>query len=144
MLSKYSVAFYTISILLGLLFTKHRTIFLNKHFWYASLIGFIIFLPNLIWQWQNHFPVIVHMNELQQTQLQYINPSGFLIDQLLFMLPCCFCLAYRIIQYSFIKTISFHWIGLCVCNYFVIDWSWKKLLFCRCLSTIVCIWCNSA
>jgi len=90
MLSKYSVAFYTVSILLALLFTKHRTVFLSKHFWYASLIGFIIFLPNLIWQWQNHFPVIVHMNELQQTQLQYINPVGFLTDQLLLFLPCFF------------------------------------------------------
>lgn len=90
MLSKYSVAFYTVSILLGLLFTKYRAVFLNKHFWYASIIGFIIFLPNLIWQWQNHFPVIVHMNELQQTQLQYINPSGFLIDQLLLFFPCFF------------------------------------------------------
>ena len=37
MLSKYSVAFYTVSIVLALLFTKHRTVFLNKHFWYASL-----------------------------------------------------------------------------------------------------------
>ncbi|HEX5155304.1 MAG TPA: glycosyltransferase family 39 protein [Parafilimonas sp.] len=90
MLSKYSVAFYTVSILPGLLFTKYRTVFLNKHFWYASLIGFIIFLPNLIWQWQNDFPVIVHMNELQQTQLQYINPSGFLMDQLLYIFPCVF------------------------------------------------------
>ncbi len=43
MMSKYSVAFYTVSILLGLLFTKHRTIFLNKHFWYASLVGFLNF-----------------------------------------------------------------------------------------------------
>lgn len=90
MLSKYSVAFYTVSILLGLLFTKYRTVFFNKHFWYASLIGFIIFLPNLIWQWQNHFPIVVHMNELQQTQLQYINPSGFLIDQLMLFFPCFF------------------------------------------------------
>ncbi len=90
MLSKYSVAFYTVSILLALLFTKHRTVFFNKHFWYASLIGFLIFLPNIIWQWQNHFPVIMHMNELQQTQLQYINPAGFLTDQLLLMFPCFF------------------------------------------------------
>lgn len=90
MLSKYSVAFYTISILLALLFTKHRTVFLNKHFWFASLIGFLIFLPNIIWQWQNHFPVIVHMNELQQTQLQYVSPVSFLTDQLLLLFPCFF------------------------------------------------------
>ncbi|MBV9961869.1 MAG: glycosyltransferase family 39 protein [Parafilimonas sp.] len=90
MLSKYSVAFYTVSILLGLLCTKYRTVFSNKHFWFASLIGFFIFLPNLIWQWQNHFPVVVHMHELQQTQLQYINPSDFLVAQLLLMFPCVF------------------------------------------------------
>ena len=90
MLSKYSVAFYTVSILVGLLFTTHRTVFLSKHFWYASLIGFIIFLPNLIWQYLHHFPVIVHMNELQQTQLQYISPLSFLSDQLLMNLPCFF------------------------------------------------------
>lgn len=108
MLSKYSVAFYTLSMLLGLLCTKHRNIFINKHFWFASLIGFAIFLPNLIWQYQNHFPVVVHMNELQQTQLQYINPLSFLSDQLLMNLPCFFIwlagLFYTLIskQYRFI------------------------------------------
>ncbi len=90
MLSKYSVAFYTTSILLGLLFTKYRTIFINKHFWFASAIGFIIFLPNIIWQYQNQFPVVFHMKELQQTQLQYISPVSFLSDQLLINLPCFF------------------------------------------------------
>lgn len=90
MLSKYSVAFFTISILLGLLFTKHNIIFVNKHFWFASGIAFLIFLPNLTWQYLNHFPVIVHMNELRQEQLQYISPVSFLSDQLLINLPCFF------------------------------------------------------
>jgi hypothetical protein len=90
MLSKYSVAFFTASILIGLLLTKHRSIFLNQHFWYACIISFIIFLPNLIWQYENKFPIVFHMQKLQQTQLQYINPSDFLKDQLLMNLPCVF------------------------------------------------------
>ena len=90
MMSKYSVAFFTVSIFAGVLFTKHRMIFLNKHFWYAMLVAFIIFLPNLIWQYDNHFPVVHHMKELQQTQLQYISPKSFLKDQLLMNLPCIF------------------------------------------------------
>lgn len=90
MLSKYSLAFFTVSILGGMLFTKYRTIFINKHFWYAAIIGFLLFLPNIIWQYVNHFPVIVHMNELKETQLQYISPVGFLSDQLLMNLPCFF------------------------------------------------------
>jgi 4-amino-4-deoxy-L-arabinose transferase-like glycosyltransferase len=38
MMSKYSVVFITVSVLLGLLFTKYRTVLGNKHFWYASLL----------------------------------------------------------------------------------------------------------
>lgn len=90
MLSKYSVAFYTAAILLGLIFTQHRTIFTNKHFWYAALVGFMIFLPNLIWQYLHHFPVVFHMRKLQETQLQYVSPASFIMNQFLFNLPCFF------------------------------------------------------
>jgi 4-amino-4-deoxy-L-arabinose transferase-like glycosyltransferase len=90
MMSKYSLAFFAISLLLGLLLTRERKIFLNKHFYYALSIGFIIFLPNLIWQWTHGFPVIYHMKELQRQQLQNVRQTGFLIDQLFFNLPCIF------------------------------------------------------
>jgi 4-amino-4-deoxy-L-arabinose transferase-like glycosyltransferase len=90
MMSKYSVAFITVSVLLGLIFTKYRTVFANKHFWYASLLGFIIFLPNLLWQYSRNFPVMHHMQELHDTQLQYISPLDFLKDQLLMNIPCVF------------------------------------------------------
>lgn len=88
--SKYSVAFFVVSILIGALLTKQRKIFLNKHLFFAAIIGFLIFLPNLIWQYSHHFPVFVHMKELQETQLQFVSPKGFLIDQLLMNLPCVF------------------------------------------------------
>ncbi len=88
--SKYSVAFFVISIIAALLLTKQRKIFLNKHLYFAALIGFLIFLPNLLWQYNRHFPVFAHMKELQRTQLQYVSPAGFLIDQLLMNLPCVF------------------------------------------------------
>jgi len=90
MMSKYSVAFFIVSIVAALLFTPHRKILFNKHFWFAALAGFIIFLPNILWQFQNHLPVIFHMRELQEYQLQYVAPSSFLIDQLLMNLPCVF------------------------------------------------------
>ncbi len=90
LLSKYSVAFYLISLLPALLLTRQRTIFLNRHLYFALGIVFIIFLPNLIWQYVHHFPVFYHMHELTTTQLQYIPPSSFLKDQLIMVLPCCF------------------------------------------------------
>jgi dolichyl-phosphate-mannose-protein mannosyltransferase len=90
LLSKYSVAFYLLSLVPALLLTKQRNIFLNRHLYFAIGIAFLIFLPNAIWQWANHFPVFYHMTELTSTQLQYVPPSQFLMDQLLMFFPCCF------------------------------------------------------
>ena len=90
MLSKYSVAFYLVSLLPALLLTKQRYIFLSRHLYYAMGLAFLIFLPNLIWQYVNHFPVFYHMNELTSTQLQYVSPASFLKDQFLMFAPCCF------------------------------------------------------
>jgi hypothetical protein len=90
MMSKYSVAFFAISLLVGVLLTKHRKIFFNKHFFYASFIGVVIFLPNIFWQYNHRFPVIHHMMELQDEQLKYNSAIGFIISQLLMNLPCVF------------------------------------------------------
>jgi hypothetical protein len=90
LLSKYSVVFYLVSLLPALLLTKQRTIFRTRHLYYALLLAFLIFLPNIIWQYINHFPVAFHMHELTSTQLQYVPPASFLLDQLLMFMPCCF------------------------------------------------------
>lgn len=90
MMSKYSVAFFTLSLLAGILLTHHRKIFLNKHFYFASLAGVLIFLPNLAWQYNHLFPVVTHMKELQEEQLQYNSSLGFVISQFMMNLPCVF------------------------------------------------------
>jgi hypothetical protein len=90
MMSKYSVAFYGCSLFLGLMLTSERKIFRNKHLYYALLIAFGIFLPNIIWQAIHGFPVIHHMKELQLQQLQKVSQAGFLLDQALFNLPGIF------------------------------------------------------
>jgi len=90
MLSKYSVAFYLISLVPALLLTPQRKIFFNRHFYYAMGIAFLLFLPNALWQWSHHFPVVYHMEELSSTQLQYVPSSVFLINQFIMFLPCCF------------------------------------------------------
>jgi hypothetical protein len=90
LLSKYSVAFYLVSLIPALLLTPQRTIFLNRHFYYALGMAFLIFLPNMVWQYVHHMPVVYHMHELRSTQLQYVPPYDFLKDQLLMFAPCCF------------------------------------------------------
>lgn len=82
LLTKYTMAFFAIALILGLLITKQRKILWNKHILFAALIAFLLFLPNVIWQFQHHLPVINHMRTLRSTQLEYITSSDFIKQQL--------------------------------------------------------------
>ena len=89
-LAKYSVAFFAAGIFVGLLLTPYRKLFASKHVYLAGLIALLIILPNLLWQYNHKWPVVHHMKELRETQLQFINPFDFLKDQVLMHLPCFF------------------------------------------------------
>ena len=118
MLSKYSVLFYIVSLVLGLLISNQRSIFQNKHLYIAAFIGLILFLPNFIWQYKLHFPVAFHMNKLQQTQLQYISPSSFLIDQFIMNFPVVFVWIAGLFALLFVKDLKeYRFIGFA---YFII------------------------
>lgn len=104
MMGKYSVAFFSVSILAGILLTGQRNIFINKHFYFASIIALLIFLPNLIWQYNHNFPVISHMNELQEEQLKYNSATGFIKSQLFMNLPCVFIWMAGLVYVAFNRT----------------------------------------
>ncbi len=84
---KYSVLFIAAGIVAGLLLTPHRKIFAEKKLYTASLMGLLIILPNIWWQYDHNWSLIHHMQELQDTQLKFGNPLDFLKDQLLMLLP---------------------------------------------------------
>jgi hypothetical protein len=83
LLNKYLIGILFFSLLIVLPFTENKDIFKNKNFWIGIAGGFLIFLPNLIWQIDNRLPVINHMAELQRTQLAYVSKLSFLIDQII-------------------------------------------------------------
>ncbi len=85
--SKYSIVFITVSLMAALLISRHRKIFKEKKLYLAGLISLLIILPNVWWQYSHNWPLIHHMKELQDTQLQYLDPVDFIKDQLLMLLP---------------------------------------------------------
>jgi hypothetical protein len=89
-LNKYSIFFLLISLLVVIRFTRHRKVILDKYFYYAVLIFFIVASPNILWQINHHLPVIDHMIELNKSQLSNVSRSSFLIEQLILLLPCTF------------------------------------------------------
>lgn len=114
-LNKYNVIFLLTSILVVVPFTSHRKIFSNKFFYLGLILAVIIASPNIIWQITHQFPVINHMKELKETQLDNVNRLEFIIEQLIFLLPFTFIVIPGIIffliekqlkEYRFLISIS--------------------------------------
>lgn len=85
-LNKYNIAFQVIGLLPAILLNKQRAVFLKPNFYLAILLALIIIFPNLLWQYQNGFPVFYHMRELTNTQLVNVSRSDFLKEQVLYYL----------------------------------------------------------
>jgi MFS family permease len=83
MLTKYTMAFFTFALLIALLISNQRRLLFNKHVAGAALLAFVIFLPNVIWQYVHHFPFITHMRQLKEKQLQYNHSADFVVQQFL-------------------------------------------------------------
>ena len=83
-LNKYNIAFLLLGLLPAILLTKHRKILYNGHFYLSMLVALILVSPNLLWQYENGFPVFHHLTELANKQLVNVNRSDFLREQLMF------------------------------------------------------------
>lgn len=121
LLTKYTMAFFASSLIISLLLTQQRKMLWNKHIAIAALISLVIFLPNIIWQFRHHLPVVTHMKTLRATQLDYIKPSDFIEQELLvngialfiwlrgllFLLFSSKMRQYRFMAFAFILTFLF-------------------------------------
>lgn len=119
-LNKYNIAFLLLGTIPAVMLSSYRKIFLNKHLYIAFFFGLIIALPNIIWQVNNNFPVIHHMNELAKTQLVNVNRGDFLKEQFIFFLGSFYVIVaalisffvypphkeFRFIFFSFVFTIT--------------------------------------
>jgi len=89
-LNKYNIIFLLAGLFPAILLSKERKMLLKKDFYFSVLLGLLLILPNLLWQYENDFPVIIHMKELAESQLVNVNRLDFLKDQLLFFMGSIF------------------------------------------------------
>jgi hypothetical protein len=113
-LNKYNIVFLIVGLLPSLLLTR-RSIFTNKHFYFAILLFLLFILPNLVWQYYNNFPVYHHMQQLAKMQLVNVNRWDFLKDQLLFFIGSLlvqFLALYALLFYAPFKKYRFFFFTL--------------------------------
>jgi hypothetical protein len=80
------MAFFGAGIVLGLLFTPERRQLAAKWIWIAGGIAFLIWLPNLLWNVQHHWPFFELMHNIRMTNRDpRLNPLMFTVEQAIFM-----------------------------------------------------------
>jgi hypothetical protein len=82
LMNKYTILVWGFGIFVGLLFYDNGKLFRNKWFYVSGIISFLIFSPNIIWQWQHDFPILLHMQKLKESQLDGNGTFDFAIEQL--------------------------------------------------------------
>src|SRR4030081_2029016 len=73
---KYSIALFGFGIVVGLLLTEQRRVFLNKWIWLRGLAAFLFFLPNLLWNIHYHWPFLELMRNIKAEGRDVILPAG--------------------------------------------------------------------
>ncbi len=102
-LNKYNIVFLLLGLLPSILLTDQRKIFIQKKLYIALFLALLLISPNLLWQYNNNFPIIHHLNELADTQLVNVDRIGFLKSQLFFFIGSFFVIAFSLYALLFYK-----------------------------------------
>ncbi len=88
LMNKHSMVFFGAAIVVGLLLTNNRKVFLDKFFWLGGAIALLIFLPNIIWEYQHDFATLELLRNVQTSGKNIeMSPLGFIISQINAVLP---------------------------------------------------------
>jgi hypothetical protein len=85
-LNKYNFLFLSIGLFPAIALSQQRKLFAKKEFILSILLALLLILPNLLWQFNNHFPVYYHMKELSEKQLVNNGRLYFLKEQLFYFM----------------------------------------------------------
>jgi len=85
---KYSIALFGFGIVIGLLLTEQRRLFLDKWIWFGGVAAFLIFLPNLLWNIHYDWPFLQLMHGIRATGRDVVlGPFAYFFQQTLLVNP---------------------------------------------------------
>jgi Dolichyl-phosphate-mannose-protein mannosyltransferase len=84
--NKYSIAVFAFALLLGLLLTRERKLLFNPWLFAGGAVALLVFLPNLIWNIQHHWPFLELMHNIRVTGKDIAYPPAAYIGQQIAMM----------------------------------------------------------
>jgi 4-amino-4-deoxy-L-arabinose transferase-like glycosyltransferase len=87
LMTKLSMAFFGLGLLIALLLTKNRKYFAGKWLWLAGLIIVAITSPFIIWEIRHGWPIVGYWKYYSQYATYHASPLEFLLMQIIAMHP---------------------------------------------------------
>ena len=90
--TKWTMGFFVLGVVAGVLLTDARRFLRIKWLWYGVGISILIFLPNVIWQARHNFISLDFLSYIHARDIRIGRTQGFLPDQLkltLLAFPLC-------------------------------------------------------
>ncbi len=86
--NKHSMLIFGFGLVVGLILTRERRWLRSPWFWAGGAIAFLIFLPNLLWNIQNHFPFLELQANIRRSGRDVtLSPFTFFGQETLATLP---------------------------------------------------------
>jgi 4-amino-4-deoxy-L-arabinose transferase-like glycosyltransferase len=86
--NKHSMLIFAAGLVLGVALTKQRRAFAQPWIWIGAAIAVALFLPNLIWNIQHHFPFLELQANIRRSGRNVdLSPINFFAQETLAMLP---------------------------------------------------------
>lgn len=82
MLTKYTIVFFVIGLIGGLIFTQARRHIVSPWLWGGAALSLLIFLPNLLWQAQHDFISLEFLGSIHARDVAIGRTQGYLVEQI--------------------------------------------------------------
>ena len=82
MMTRYTMLFWVVGVVAGVLATPLRAHLRNPWLWAAVALSLLLFLPNAWWQWQHDFIYLDFARHLHERDVRIGRTDGFLVGQL--------------------------------------------------------------
>ena len=83
MMTKYTMAFWVVGLVVAVLITSARKYLLSKWLYLGAGLALLIFLPNLIWQIQHDLIALDYLSFIHARDVRWGRADDFLVNQLI-------------------------------------------------------------
>jgi hypothetical protein len=91
LMNKHSMVFFGLALVAGLVLTPARRALREKYFWLGGALAALVFLPNLVWQFNHDFATLELLRNVQKSGKNVeLSPLGFFASQIMGLLPASF------------------------------------------------------